>query len=120
MRPERIQGSVKVEVCTKCPSMPKAGLCPPTWINAAMENWARDAWSRTNGTNRDFDGALRADHGAEILNRPPSQRWAGLVLLNLRSSPRKRTPWLIREVLSYRWRRPRRPTLFIIGAREST
>jgi hypothetical protein len=30
------QGPVKVEVCTKCLSMPKAGLCPPTWINAAM------------------------------------------------------------------------------------
>jgi ABC-type transport system involved in multi-copper enzyme maturation permease subunit len=31
-----LQGPVKVEVCTKCLSMPKAGLCPPTWINAAM------------------------------------------------------------------------------------
>jgi hypothetical protein len=30
------QGPVKVEVCTKRPSMPTAGLCPPTWISAAI------------------------------------------------------------------------------------
>ena len=30
------QGPVKVEICTKCPSMLQAGLCPPTWVNAAI------------------------------------------------------------------------------------
>jgi len=32
----RGQGPVKVEICTKCPSMLQAGLCPPTWVNAAI------------------------------------------------------------------------------------
>jgi hypothetical protein len=34
-----LQGSVKVAVCTQCPSMPAAGTYLPTWINAAMWRW---------------------------------------------------------------------------------
>jgi hypothetical protein len=33
------QGSVKVAVCTQCPSMPAAGTYLPTSINAAMWRW---------------------------------------------------------------------------------
>jgi hypothetical protein len=33
------QDSVKVAVCTQCPSMPAAGTYLPTWINAAMWRW---------------------------------------------------------------------------------
>ena len=33
------QGSVKVAVCTQCPSVPAAGTYLPTWINAAMWRW---------------------------------------------------------------------------------
>jgi hypothetical protein len=33
------QGPVKVGVCTICLSMHAAGMCAPTWINAAMWRW---------------------------------------------------------------------------------
>jgi hypothetical protein len=39
LHPHVPQGSVKVAVCTQCPSMPAAGTYLPTWINAAMWRW---------------------------------------------------------------------------------
>ena len=39
LAPPPLQGSVKVAVCTQCPSMPAAGTYLPTWINAAMWRW---------------------------------------------------------------------------------
>jgi hypothetical protein len=52
------QGSVKVAVCTICPSMLVAGLWLPVWANAVA--WRRATmWEhRTTGKNRDFAGAL--------------------------------------------------------------